>query len=173
MNKFIYLLFASVFFLDYMAVKLGIIHTSIAWLPDILSMIAVLVVVVLAGSRGGASSTKYVVLFLCLIAVILIGLASNSTTAGSLVVGIRNYLKFLPFFFLPAVFTFSEKQISSQLKLLLAFVLLQGPLALYQKFIQFGVTSSGDYVSGTLQTGGQLPILLTAAMAILTAFYLR
>ena len=104
-------------------------------------MIAVLVVVVLAGSRDGAISTKYVVLFLCLLAVILIGLASNSTTAGSLIVGIRNYLKFLPFFFLPAVFLFDEKQVSSQLKLLLAFVLLQGPLALYQKFIQFGVTS--------------------------------
>jgi hypothetical protein len=173
MNKFIYLLFTSVFFLDYMAVKLAIIHPSIAWLPDILSMVAVLVVVVLAGSRDGAISTKYVVLFLCLIAVILIGLASNSTTAGSLIIGIRNYLKFLPFFFLPAVFLFSEEQVSSQLKLLLAFVLLQGPLALYQKFIQFGVTSSGDLISGTLQTGGQLPILLTAAMAILTGFYLR
>ena len=120
MNKFIYLLFTSVFFLDYMAVKLAIIHPSIAWLPDILSMVAVLVVVVLAGSRDGAISTKYVVLFLCLIAVILIGLASNSTTAGSLIIGIRNYLKFLPFFFLPAVFLFSEEQVSSQLKLLLA-----------------------------------------------------
>ena len=173
MNKFIYLLFASVFFLDYMAFKLAIIHTSIAWLPDILSMIAVLVVLVLSASRDGAVSKKYVVLFLCLLAVMVVGVASNTTTAGSLVVGVRNYLKFLPFFFLPAVFTFSEKQIRGQLKLLLALVLLQGPLALYQKFIQFGITSSGDFISGTLQTGGQLPILLTAAMAILTGFYLR
>ena len=173
MNKFIYLLFASVFFLDYLAFKLDLIHTSIAWLPDILSMIAVLVVLVLSASRDGAISKKYVVLFLCLLAVMLVGVASNSTTAGSLIVGVRNYLKFLPFFFLPAVFTFSEKQISSQLKLLLAFVLLQGPLALYQKFIQFGITSSGDHISGTLSSGGQIPILLAGAMAVLTAFYLR
>ena len=173
MNKFIYLLFGSVFFLDYLAIKLDIIDRSIALLPDILSMVAALVVLFLGGSRDSALSKKYVVLFLCLIAVILIGIASNSTTAGSLIVGIRNYLKFLPFFFLPAVFAFSEKQLGSQLKLLLAFVLLQGPLSLYQKFIQFGITSSGDYISGTLTSGGQLPILLAGAIAILTAFYLR
>ena len=173
MNKFIYLLFGSVFFLDYLAIKLDVIDRSIALLPDILSMIAVLIVLVLAGSRDSAIPQKYVVLFLCLIAVMVVGVAINSTTAGSLIVGIRNYLKFLPFFFLPAVFTFTEKQLDSQLKLLLAFVLLQGPLALYQKFIQFGVRSSGDYISGTLTSGGQIPILLAGAIAILTAFYLR
>lgn len=173
MNKFIYLLFGSVFFLDYLANKLDIISTSVALLPDILSMLAALVILVLAGSRDSVISKKYVVLFLCLLAVIFIGIASNSTTAGSLIIGIRNYLKFLPFFFLPAVFAFSEKQLDSQLKLLLAFVLLQGPLALFQKFIQFGVTSTGDYISGTLTSGGQLPILLAGAIAVLTAFYLR
>ncbi len=173
MNKFIYLLFGSVFFLDYLAIKLDLIDRSIALLPDILSMIAVLVVLVLAGSKDSAIPKKYVVLFLCLIAVILTGVATNSTTAGSLIIGIRNYLKFLPFFFLPAVFAFTDKQLGAQLKLLLAFVLLQGPLALYQKFIQFGVRSSGDYISGTLTSGGQIPILLAGAIAILTAFYLR
>ena len=173
MNKFIYLLFGSVFFLDYLAIKLDVIDNSIALLPDILSMIAVLVVLTLAGSKDSAIPQKYVVLFLCLIAVMIVGVATNATTAGSLIVGIRNYLKFLPFFFLPAVFMFTEKQIDSQLKLLLAFVLLQGPLALYQKFIQFGVRSSGDYISGTLTSGGQIPILLAGAIAILTAFYLR
>ena len=173
MNKFIYLLFGSVFFLDYLAIKLDIIDGSIALLPDILSMVAALVILVLAGSRDSAIPKKYVILFLCLLAVILIGIASNATTAGSLIIGIRNYLKFLPFFFLPAVFAFSEKQLGSQLKLLLAFILLQGPLALYQKFIQFGVTSTGDYISGTLTSGGQLPILLAGAIAVLTAFYLR
>ena len=173
MNKLIYLLFGSVFFLDYLAIKLDVIDNSIALLPDILSMIAVLVVLTLAGSKDSAIPQKYVVLFLCLIAVMIVGVATNATTAGSLIVGIRNYLKFLPFFFLPAVFMFTEKQIDSQLKLLLAFVLLQGPLALYQKFIQFGVRSSGDYISGTLTSGGQIPILLAGAIAILTAFYLR
>ena len=173
MNKFIYLLFGSVFFLDYLAIKLEIIDRSIALLPDVLSMVAALVIIVLAGSRDSAIPKKYVILFLCLLAVILTGIASNATTAGSLIIGIRNYLKFLPFFFLPAVFAFSEKQLGLQLKLLLALVLLQGPLGLYQKFIQFGITSSGDYISGTLSSGGQLPILLAGAIAILTAFYLR
>jgi hypothetical protein len=135
MNKFIYLLFGSVFFLDYLSLKLDIIDSSIALLPDILSLVAALVILVLAGSRDSAVPKKYVVLFLFLVAVILIGIASNSTTAGSLIIGIRNYLKFLPFFFLPAVFAFSKKQPGSQLKLLLAFVLLQGPLALFQKFV--------------------------------------
>ena len=173
MNKFIYLLFGSIFFLDYLAIKLDVIDNSLALLPDLLSIIAVLIVLVLAGSKDSAIPQKYVVLFLCLIAVMIGGVATNATTAGSLIVGTRNYLKFLPFFFLPAVFMFTEKQIDSQLKLLLAFVLLQGPLALYQKFIQFGVRSSGDLISGTLSSGGQIPILLAGAIAILTAFYLR
>ena len=90
---------------------------SIALLPDVLSMVAALVILVLAGSRDSAVPKKYVVLFLCLLAVILIGIASNATTAGSLIIGIRNYLKFLPFFFLPAVFAFSEKQLGSTAKI--------------------------------------------------------
>lgn len=173
LNRLIYLLFLSVFFLDYLALKLGLLNAKLAWFPDVLSMVAVVIVVLLAPRSRPAIGLKWLVFFGAFLVVLLIGIVSNTVSAGPLIVGLRSYLKFLPFFFLPIVFAFDERQVSRQLKLLLALALLQGPLGLAQKFIQFGATSSGDYVSGTLSSGGQLPILLASALAIATAFYLR
>jgi len=173
MNKFIYLLFFSVFFLDYFALKLDLIDDKVALLPDILSMVAVLVVAMLAVTGANAIVKKYVTLFFVFLAVIAMGIAINGLSSGTLIIGIRNYLKFLPFFLVPAVYAFSDKEISRQLKFILALVLIQGPLALFQKFVQFGIRSSGDFISGTLSSGGQVPILMGGVIAVLTAFYLR
>lgn len=173
MNALIYILFLSVFFLDYLAFKLDLISSYIAWAPELLSLMAVLIVVMRAPGRDTAISMKYVAIFSALIAIVLVGIATNSATPGTLIVGIRSYLKFLPFFFIPAVYNFTDKQIKRQLSFLLFLALIQGPLGLYQKFVQFGVKSSGDYIAGTLSSGGQLPILMAGVIALLTAFYLR
>lgn len=173
MNALIYILFVSVFFLDFLAFKLELINSYIAWLPEVLSIIAIVIVVLRLAGRDSAIAGKYVVVFAALIGVILIGIATNSTSAGTLIVGIRNYLKFLPFFFIPAVYSFTDKQVKRQLTLLLLLAIFQGPLGLYQKFVQFGTQSSGDYIAGTLSSGGQIPILMAGVIAVLTAFYLR
>jgi hypothetical protein len=71
------------------------------------------------------------------------------------------------------MYKFSDEQMGTQLKFLLFVSLMQGPLGIFQKFVQFGVKSSGDRVTGTLTTAGQLPIFLACALALVTAFYLR
>lgn len=173
MNKLLYLLFASIFLLDYFALKLNIISDRIALLPDILSMVAMIVVVALASNSKNMISRKWVIFFGIYIVTLFVGVILNNLSPGTLIVGIRSYFKYLPFFFIPIVYQFSDEQISKQLKLLLMLSLMQGPLGLVQKFIQFGVSSTGDRITGTLSSSGQLPILLACAVALVTAFYLR
>lgn len=136
-------------------------------------MIAVVIVCVYATTMKNALSVKWGIFFFLYITIISIGIILNTVSPGTIIGGIRSYFKFLPFFFLPIMYEFSGKQIAQQLKFLLLLALMQGPLALFQKFVQFGITSSGDRISGTLTSGGQLPILLACALALVTAFYLR
>ncbi len=173
MNKFLYLLYISIFFLDYFALKLKILNNYITWLPDLLSMIAAVVVCIYATTIKHALSQKWGVGFFLYITIIIIGIVLNAVSPGTLIGGVRSYFKFLPFFFLPIVYKFSDEQMEKQLKLLLFVSLIQGPLGIFQKFVQFGVKSSGDRISGTLTTAGQLPIFLACALALVTAFYLR
>jgi len=173
MNKLLYLLFLSIFLLDYFALKLNLISDYIALLPDVLSMIAMVMVVALASNSKNAFDRKWVIFISIYICCLFIGVILNTVSPGALIVGIRSYFKYLPFFFIPIVYQFSDEQVGKQLKLLLLLSLMQGPLAIVQKFIQFGVTSTGDRVTGTLSSSGQLPILLACAAAVVTAFYLR
>ncbi|MEE9364565.1 MAG: hypothetical protein V3U92_18340 [Cellulophaga sp.] len=136
-------------------------------------MISVVIVCIYATTTKHALSAKWGGVFFLYITIISTGIALNAVSPGTLIGGIRSYFKFLPFFFLPIMYKFSEDQMGKQLKLLLFISLIQCPLGIFQKFVQFGIKSSGDYVSGTLTSAGQLPILLACALALVTAFYLR
>ncbi|MEE9361246.1 MAG: hypothetical protein V3U92_01460 [Cellulophaga sp.] len=136
-------------------------------------MTAAAVVCIYATTMKHALSTKWGVFFFLYITVISIGIVLNAVSPGTLIGGIRSYFKFLPFFFLPIMYKFSDEQMGKQLKFLLFVSLMQGPLGIFQKFVQFGIKSSGDRVTGTLTTAGQLPIFLACALALVTAFYLR
>jgi len=100
--------------------------------------------------------------------------AANHVQAGPLFAGLRNFLQAIPLFLLPAVVAFSDKQIMTQLKLLLGISLLQLPLAVHQRMATLaraGVT--GDQTYGTLMISSFLSIFLICGISLLVGLYLR
>jgi hypothetical protein len=102
------------------------------------------------------------------------GIILNDIPAGSVFVGMRFYLKHFAFFFLPAVNNFSEEEFKKQLRLLLLLLILQCPVAIYQKLHFLNMRSfSGDVVTGTLMGSGTLSLTMVCSIAVVFAFYLN
>lgn len=173
MNKFIYTVFLSVFLLDYLANKLHLVSRYVAWLPELLSMLAMFIIPARFMIIGGKNFPPKSVFFLIfLLFNILLGVVINLEPAAPLIAGLRAYLKALPFFILPFVYDFSSEQISRQLKFLLYLFLMQNPIALYQRLVQSRGLLTGDLVTGTLTGSGHLTIVLCCAIAVTMCFYL-
>jgi len=173
MNRIIYLLFLSIFLFDYLSGQMGILSHYVTWLPEILSLVVLVMVVILfAVDKKPAIHPKYILFLAAYIVLIFIGVVLNAVPEGPLVAGLRTYLKFVPFFLLPAAYAFSDKQIQSQLKFLLFLLLLQVPLVLYQRLIQYKGVLSGDPMKGMLGNSGQLAIVLSCTITAVIACYL-
>lgn len=174
MNKFMFVFFPSIFFLDYLAHRLNLISRYATWIPELLSIAMILVVVIrLANQRKAKIPTKYKVVLVLLVINVLMGLVMNSVGEGPIIAGLRSHVKFLPFFLLPMVYDFSDKEIKNQFRILIAFLIIQFPIALYQRFIQFGNIRTGDEVRGTVATSSFLSILMYLSITILIAFYMH
>lgn len=173
MNKLIYLLFLSIFFLEYLSSQLGLLPRVITYLPELISILAILIISIRITLGYGKNIPSICSLFLFLFFLnILIGAVINQVSAGPLIAGSRSFLKLIPFFILPFVYRFSSQQINGQLKFLLFLCLIQAPVSLYQRLVISKGTHSGDAVMGTLTGSGLLSVFLTCAIAILMAFYL-
>ena len=147
----------------------------IKYLPEALSVVAFMSVLLIGPrERFRFIAAKYWVVFGALGAVIACGVIVNHVTPGTLIGGMRNYLRAIPFFFIPVVFEFSEAQILTQLRLLLAIALFQLPISLYQRYevVAHGHWT-GDPVSGTLIVSSIMSIFLIGAMCIAAALTLR
>jgi hypothetical protein len=102
------------------------------------------------------------------------GIVVNHVGAGPVFAGTRTYLRAFPYFFLPAVVDFSDKQIRRHLTLILVLALIQLPIALEQRLESFGHGYlSGDRTIGTLGSSAYLSIFLICVALVLFAFYLR
>ena len=129
-----------------------------------------------ASWAAGASrfDWRYGIFLAVLLFTIVFGYAVQDVPDGAMLAGARSYLKFLPFFLLPAVHRFTPRQLHIQLMLLLVLALLQTPLALYQRFVEFAsAMHTGDPVKGTLTTSSALSMFMVAAIAGAVVFYLR
>ena len=88
--------------------------------------------------------------------------------------GLRSYLRAIPFFFLPAVVFFSQRQVKAQLLFVLAFAVTQLPISLDQRLTTFARGYlSGDRTFGTLTDSAYLSVFLVCVAAVLFAFLLR
>jgi hypothetical protein len=131
--------------------------------------------VLLAGTTRGLHivATRYWVVFGTLAFVILSSVLSNSVGVGPVLSGMRFYLHAIPFFFLPAVYPFSESQLQTQLKWLMGIALLQLPVAGYQRWMVWSQGRfTGDLVKGTLLSSGVLSIFLISAALLLIGLFL-
>src|SRR5690606_3047772 len=93
---------------------------------------------------------------------------------GAVVAGLRNYFQVLPFLLLPAVHPFTRKDLKLQVVCLLGLLVIQSPLAVYQRFVQFAHRMHpGDPVAGMTTSSGVLSLLMICAIVVLLALYLR
>lgn len=173
MNKLLYIMFASLFSLDWLQSRVGGIPRVVTWLPELLSIATfVVVAAVVASRRSIQASPKYVLFFFVFFILVVGGLLINAVPAGVVFAGIRNYFKFFPFFLLPLVYRFSDEQIKRQVTFLFVLTLIQIPVAIYQRVF---IEGSGDVVGGTLggNASGTLSVYLLCVMAMSVAFYLK
>jgi hypothetical protein len=102
----------------------------------------------------------------------MIGVVAEAVDPGPLIAGLRTYFKFLPLLFLPAVYTFSDKQLKILLGVFLLLAGLQVPLAFFQRFVQFSdAMITGDPITGTVSTSSSLSIVLCIAIALVMTLY--
>jgi hypothetical protein len=168
-------LLAAILVLEYLVRDRGLLSSYFLLVPELLSGIAMLIVFarLVAGVRI-ALDWRYWAFIIALLATILFGYAVQEVPTGAMVAGVRNYLKFIPFFLLPAVYPFTARQLRAQLTFVLVLLIAQTPLAVYQRFVEFAnKMNDGDPIKGTTTTSSSLSMFMVVAIAGIVALYLR
>src|SRR5690606_11293781 len=175
MNALVILMIVSAFSSGYLAQQLQVIPGYGVLIPELLSGIAMLAVLLrLIGGHGIALDWRYVVFLALFFFTLTIGFAAQSVSPGVIVSGLRSYVKYVPFFLLAASFPFADRQLKAQLTVLLAILLLQIPLAVFQRFVQFAdKMHTGDPIRGMATSSSALTLLMICAIALLVSLYLR
>lgn len=168
MQIFIIALFACIAVLEFSVTTLKL-PTGLRFIVELFSLSATIYVALTLVSRGlHVVAGKYWIAFGALAFVIVCGLLSNSVGTGPALAGMRLYLHAIPFFFLPAVYSFSESQVKQQLHWLLGIALLQAPVAAYQRWdVWRQGRFTGDLVTGTLLSSGVMSVFLVCATVLL------
>ena len=96
--------------------RMALLPSEAGYVPELLSVIA-LIYVLAMGSRNRFRNVRpaYWLVFGAIVLTMLLGVLVNDSEAGPVFTGIRFYIRALPFFFLPCVFHFSDRQIVKQL----------------------------------------------------------
>jgi len=169
MTTLVALLLVSTFTLDYLAIKLELVSRYVILVPEVFSMLIVLLIVARSiVLRRWEQPVRYIWLVAALILVCMIGIVAETVAPGPVVAGLRNYFKFLPVLLLPAVYRFSDRQLGVFLGIFLFLAVLQVPLAFFQRFVQFShQMHTGDPITGTVSTSSSLTIVLCLAIALI------
>jgi hypothetical protein len=149
----------------------GWVPRLLAFTPELVGGLALLYVI----AEGSRTRFRYVrgiywLVFGAMALQMAFGLWVNDVEPGAVIIGLRYFLRSIAFFFLPAIYAFSDDQVRKQLHLVLALSLLQFPVALYQKSLP-GFT--GDGISGTLLLTSYTSPFLICVACVLTAFFIR
>jgi hypothetical protein len=174
-NSLVIALFLTIFSIEYLVRERGLLHPYLVLTPELLSGIAMVVVLarIMAGVRVNLD-WRYA-LFLGLLGLtMLFGFVLQDVPTGAVLAGIRAHLKFVPFFLLPVVYPFTPAALKTQLITLMACFAVQTPLAVYQRFVEYAnMMDTGDPVRGTATTSSALSMLMICAIAAVSALYFR
>ena len=174
MHGLVIALLLQILVVEYLITR-GWLHPYLVLVPEGLSAIAMLVV--LLRMMGGARidfDLRYGLFIVALLFTLIAGYMIQDVPDGAMLAGARSYLKFLPFFLLPAVHRFTPKQLQAQLLLVLVLALVQMPLAFYQRFVEFADSMhTGDPIKGTLATSSAMSMFMVAVIGGCVTFYLR
>src|SRR5688572_25739131 len=174
MRFVVLLMIASVLLAEYLTQEFSL-PKPVAWTPEMVSLLAGIIVVVRGiQQRFRDVDARYFIVFGIMALHILAGVILNQMSPGVVFSGIRIYLKSLPFFFLPLVVKFENRDLKWQFLLIAAICLIQFPIAWDQRMATVargGIT--GDETSGTLIISSFMSVFLCCAAAVATALYLR
>ena len=170
-----YFLLIAVFICEYLYQKVGIEVKVFAILPEIISIVVgVCILLYFALFRKIKLRPSYLLFFLALALHVLIGVVGNQVQPLAVLNGLRVYFKFLPFYLLPMIYDIDDETIKRHLIAILAIaLLLQFPLAIYQRVFEYARTYSGDLVAGTLTAAPVLTLFLVSTISVLVAFYIK
>lgn len=153
----------------------AVLPSGSQYVAELLSVCAVLCVIAL-GTRNRFRFVRpaYWVVFGAIALHMVASSLSNAVEAGPVFAAIRSYLRAIPWFFLPAVYAFSEAQVRSQLRVLAAIAALQLPFAIQQttSTIKKGAFT-GDWTIGTLVGSPTLSIFVICSVLVAFGLFSR
>jgi hypothetical protein len=175
-NFLIYLLIGSLFVFDWLFFRYDIGIRPMTWIPEIISIIlAVSIPFRTAITKESHLPIKYTFLLILYIAHLAIGFLLNDISGWTILSGVRIYAKFIPIFLLPLIFPFTEQNFKKIVFLIFILAMIQLPVVLWQRFIEYAGKISGDPMGGTLGThaSGILSIFQLIIISFIIAFYFK
>jgi hypothetical protein len=173
MNWVVYSLIISIFSLDYLVKSLKIAPRIVTLAPEVIGLFVVVVVLIrIIHNRKLSIGANYIVLICLYIAGIVIGIILSFPSIVTVLIGLRVHMKFMPYFLLPAVCAFSNREVRMQLLVFLGFLLLQFPVTFFQRFVQLR-HAHADFIAGTVGITGMLSIVMVCSISVLISFYLK
>ena len=172
----LYVLISGLFVLDWLFFRYGIGIRPLTWIPEFISVIvAVSIPFKTAVTKQINLPLKYSILLTIYIANLIIGFLLNDVNGWVMLAGLRIYTKFLPVFLLPIIFSFTEHDFRKLILFVFVLAMIQFPVVLWQRFVKYSASLSGDPMGGTLgySTSGVLAIFLLAVISFLVAFYFK
>lgn len=146
------------------------------WIPEFIAIfIAISIPFRTATHKQIRLPLKYSILVFLYLAHIVIGFLLNDVTGWTVLAGLRIYTKFIPIFLMPVIYPFSERALKNIILWVFVLSMLQLPVVLWQRFVQYATSLSGDPMGGTLgvSTSGILAIYLSIILSFLVAFYFK
>lgn len=171
----VYALIFTSFMSDWtdLADMLGGLSKVVAFMPDMVAAVLALSVLLrITQHKPIIIAPKYVFIGVSFIITILVGFFLNDMKASTMVLGIRDYFRYIPIFLVPAVYTFTESDIKKLLLFILGLSLLQTPVGIWQYLTLYPIHQTGDVVRGTLSNSGILSVYQCGVISVLYAFYL-
>ena len=176
MKFLVYLTILGLFSLDWLCFKLHLVPRYVTWLPELSSLLILPYIIFTAvRKRSFNFNLKYILCILAFLLTMFLSFVLNSVAPGVMFAGMRIYLRYIPFFLLPAVWDISEKEFKRLLIFIFVLMCLQLPVVFYQRFIKYSHSISGDPMGGTLgaSTSGALSVLILLVLAVYIALYLK
>lgn len=157
----------------------GFLPSQFSYFSELTGALA-MAYVIIVGTRDRFRFVRpaYWIAFGTILMIVVIGCVVNGTGSGPIIAGTRTYLRAIPWFFVPAIFSYSDDQLRQQLKLLMLICLIQVPLAIRQRMQtadpSWGfVAITGDWTIGTMGDSGILSVFLVCSVCIVAAMYER
>ena len=172
----IYIFIFSIFVFEFLFHRYGIGIRPLTWIPEIVSVIVVCMIPFkTAVDKSVNIPIKYSLLIVLYLSHLLLGFIFNEIPPGAILAGLRTYTKFIPIFLMPIVFSLTEESFKKIVKFIYFLAMIQFPVVLYQRFVEYKLDLSGDKMGGTLgaQASGVLSIFMLMVLSFLIAFYFK